>query len=91
MFQYLILLKTELEFYIPYFQCHQLCAWQMESVLHVSYPYYMVRAAEMTVCWVTTLCRVTGRFTLSMLRPCHARAVPMPCRAPKGLERDFPI
>ena len=60
MFQYFILLKMEQEFYIPYFHCHQLCARKMESVLYLSYPYSTVRAAEMTVGWVTTSCRVTG-------------------------------
>ena len=58
MFQYFILLKMELEFYNPYCHCHQLCARQMDSVLYLSYPYSMVRAAEMTVCWVTTSFRV---------------------------------
>ena len=32
-----------------------------------------------------------GRFTHSMPRPCRARAVPLPCRAAKGLEYVFPI
>ena len=32
-----------------------------------------------------------GRFTHSMPCPCHAHAVPLPCRAAKGLECVFPI
>jgi hypothetical protein len=33
----------------------------------------------------------TGRFTRSMPSPCRAHAVPLPCRAVKGLECVFPI
>jgi hypothetical protein len=34
---------------------------------------------------------VKGRFTHSMSCPCRAHAIPLPCRAAKGLECVFPI
>ena len=35
--------------------------------------------------------QVKGRFTHSMPFPCRGLAVPLPCRAAKGLENVFPI
>jgi hypothetical protein len=44
--------------------------------------------------WLSSLIFVLfckGRFTQSMPFPCRAHAVPLPCRAAKGLECVFPI
>jgi len=47
----------------------------------------MTSTGERLQCSTGTLqTAISGRFTHSMPRTCHAHAVPLPCRAAKGLE-----
>jgi hypothetical protein len=41
--------------------------------------------------WQVEICTIKGQFTHTMLFPCCAHAVPLPCHAAKGLDSVFPI
>jgi hypothetical protein len=62
-FQYSTLLTTELQCYIPYCSVINCARGRGRvSVRYVRFQAFTVRAAQMTVLWVTTPCTITGWF-----------------------------